>query len=268
MEHSPLNPKNISKYLESRKDTKSAYQIFHIDYTAEEKEALKNFNVTKMDTFKYCGNKKKPEVKEFLESLGDNSKKEIDNIINIVYKLIDNILDGYKKEYYWISIRIVDFTHGFDIPRWHRDGSFFDIDKLNQSKFVTVIKGPGTLLKENTIENKKIYDEINTKRRAELNSQKNQEEFKIIDNKYREKFADALKESETKQINNDEGLIFFVGDENSAIHSEPKMDSQRMFISILPGDEDDIMKLSQCRKQNGGYYDKLIKYQNKLKFKF
>ena len=38
--------------------------------------------------------------------------------------------------------------------------------------------------KENTIENKKIYDEINMQRRAELNDQKNQEEFgQIIDDK-------------------------------------------------------------------------------------
>ena len=36
--HNPaLTPENISEYLEARDTTKSAFQIFHIDYTQEEK---------------------------------------------------------------------------------------------------------------------------------------------------------------------------------------------------------------------------------------
>jgi hypothetical protein len=39
-------------------------------------------------------------------------------------------------------------NNDYDIPRWHKDGNFFPHNKeeTSTSKFVTVMKGPGTLL--------------------------------------------------------------------------------------------------------------------------
>lgn len=265
-----LNPENISEYLEARDKTKSAFQIFHIDYTQEEKDAIHNFNVKNAGNFKdynYYGSElNKKDVKEFLEKLCDNSKKEINLITKIIFKLLSNITKGYKKDYYWISIRIVDLSHDFDIPRWHIDGKYFG-KKLNQSKFVTVVKGPGTLLKDNTPDVKKVFHPIRDEFRKEiLGVPYGTDEWNTINNKYREKFAHELQPFETKQLTNDDGLIFFAGDENSAIHSEPKMDRQRMFISILPGTKEDIEMIGDRQKmvQNGGFYDKYQKYANKL----
>jgi len=273
MPNPSLTPQNISEYLEARNITKSAFQIFHIDYTQEEKDAIHNFNVKNagnFESFNYYGSElDKKNVKEFLEKLGDNSKKEINLITEIIFKLLSNITKGYKTDYYWIAIRIVDFSHDFDIPRWHIDGKYFQ-DKLNQSKFVTVVKGPGTLLKDNTPEIKKVFNPINNKFRDEIISVpygSDQDKWTKVNNKYREIFDNELKPFETKQLTNDEGLIFFAGDENSAIHSEPKMDRQRMFISILPGSKEDIQIMIDRQKkvQNGGYYNKYQKYVNKLK---
>jgi len=49
------------------------------------------------------------------------------------------------------------------------------------------------------------------------------------------------------QVENDEGLIFFTGSStvNGALHSEPKVDAPRMFISILPSTEENIMALKK-----------------------
>jgi hypothetical protein len=274
MPNPSLTPENISEYLAARNTTKSAFQIFHIDYTQEEKDAIHNFNVKNAgnyESFNYYGSElNKKEVKEFLEKLGENSKKEINLITKIIFKLLSNITKGYKTDYYWISIRIVDFSHDFDIPRWHTDGKYFD-KKLNQSKFVTVVKGPGTLLKDNTPEVKKVFNPINNKFRDEISSVpygSDADKWTKVNNKYREIFDNELKPFETKQLTNDEGLIFFAGDENSAIHSEPKMDRQRMFISILPGTKEDIEILVNRQKmiQKGGYYDKYNKYYNKLNY--
>ena len=144
MPNPSLTPENISEYLEVRNITQSAFQIFHIDYTQEEKDAIHNFNVkhaSNYNDFNYYGSElNKNEVKEFLEKLGENSKKEINLITEIIFRLLSNITKGYKTDYYWIAIRIVDFSHDFDIPRWHIDGKYFG-EKLNQSKFVTVVKG-------------------------------------------------------------------------------------------------------------------------------
>ena len=268
MDHPPLTPKNITSTL-NKSDI--PYQIFNIDYTTKEKNTLKRFKVEKSRAHNYCGNDKKPDIKEFLESIGDNDKKDIDIITKIVYKLIKTVLAGYKKTHYWISIRCMTFTNRNDIPNWHLDGPYY-IGQEKPSKFVTVLKGAGTLLKDMTPENKEAYNiiklELDEKvRNIPVTYEENREEFlkefsKINNNEsLKLRYIEALKDSETKQINNDEALIFFA---KEAMHSEPKIDRERIFISILPMDEENIKNLQMCRNQNGGYYDKLIKYQNKL----
>jgi hypothetical protein len=266
MDHPPLTPKNITTTL-NKSDI--PYQIFHIDYTTKEKNTLKKFKVEKSRAHSYCSTDKKPEIKEFLESIGDNDKKDIDIITKIVYKLIKTVLTGYKKTHYWIAIRCSTPTNAYDIPRWHKDGPYYE-GQENPSKFVTVLKGPGTLLKDMTPENKEAYDKIYLEKRElvknipvkyEENREEYLKELVKIDESLKLRYVEALKDSETKQINNNEGLIFFA---KEAMHSEPKIDRERIFISILPMDEENIKNVPMCRNQNGGYYDKLIKYQNKL----
>jgi len=272
MQHPKLTPDNISNYLDSRKETKSAFEIFHVDYTDEEKDVIKNFDLTLPDgktytSYGHCGNNI-PNIKTFFKSFGNNSDKDIDIVIKIINRLIHHVLLGYKKNYYWISIRIANSNHDWDIPRWHRDGLYIPNGHLS-SKFVTVVKGPGTFLKEDTKESKDIFDSV----RKEFDEDKSIENYQEKEKKWRPKFDEKLKDIKTLQLENDDGLIFFVGDHDGAIHSEPKMDKSRMFISIVPGTKKDIdtlieKKSGQCvSHQNGGYYNKLNKYRNKISLK-
>ena len=49
-----------------------------------------------------------------------------------------------------------------------------------------------------------------------------------------------------KQLKNNEGLIFIVGNKEKAlIHSEPSMKEERIFISILPGTEKQIENIKK-----------------------
>jgi hypothetical protein len=72
--------------------------------------------------------------------------------------------------------------------------------------------------------------------------------------KYKSVYAKALKKFKVKQINNNEGVILYAGDQeqniNGALHSEPKMDTTRIFISIMP--------------QTKEYIEKQVKLQKKL----
>ena len=46
-----------------------------------------------------------------------------------------------------------------------------------------------------------------------------------------------------------EGTFFVVGSLScAASHSEPRVDSQRLFISIVPGNEDEIQEFDQDRR--------------------
>ena len=137
------------------------------------------------------------------------------------------------------------------------------------SKFVTVVKGPGTLLKEDTKESKDVFDSI----WKEFEEDKSNETFFDKQKRWRPKFDEKLKDIKTLQLENDDGVIFVTDNINGdlgAIHSEPKMDKSRMFISIAPGTKEDIdtlkeKKRGQCiSQQSGGYYDKLNKYRKKI----
>jgi hypothetical protein len=84
MKHQKLTPDNISNYLDTRKETKSAFEIFHVDYTDEEKEVIKNFDLTLPDdktytSYGHCGNNI-PNIKAFFKSFGNNSDKDINTV--------------------------------------------------------------------------------------------------------------------------------------------------------------------------------------------
>ena len=56
----------------------------------------------------------------------------------------------------------------------------------------------------------------------------------------------VFENKKVKQLKNDEGLIFIVGNLDKAlIHSEPPMHSFRIFISILPGTGEQIAGLKK-----------------------
>lgn len=57
--------------------------------------------------------------------------------------------------------------------------------------------------------------------------------------------ANALKDF--NQLEKNKGLIFLAGREDALLHSEPKMDLPRIFISILPGTEEEIAGLKKWR---------------------
>ena len=79
---------------------------------------------------------------------------------------------------------------------------------------------------------------------TKTNNQDNQ--IKIHD-KYRPIYADKLKNEKIIQLKNNQGLIFYAnsGGIDGAIHSEPKVEDNRIFISILPGTKDNIKTLEK-----------------------
>ena len=75
----------------------------------------------------------------------------------------------------------------------------------------------------------------------------NQDKQMKIHNKYRPIYADKLKNEKIIQVKNNQGLIFYAnsGGIDGAIHSDPKFDKNRIFISILPGTKENIESLKK-----------------------
>jgi hypothetical protein len=260
-----FNEDNIKKYLELM----DSYKIFDIDYTQKEKESINNINIKKNKNYTATNIDK---IKDFFKDIGcelsinDNSKREnlsstnfisdnkdedIQNIINIIQKLIDTLLKAYNVDSYWLIVRSSYNDPYFDIPRWHCDGYYFvDKDKSQlQTKFVTTLKGQNTLVLETTPEEKEYF--------YSLQNYKN-----TLDIENRKHIAKNIKGKQI-DINNNQGIIFVAGDKNKClIHSEPLHDRERIFISILPGskkDIDDMLERMNIFNKKMDYLDKFNK---------
>lgn len=238
---------NIRDFLREPGDR--TFKVFKIVYSPEEEKTVKEFDLKKYGTYEHFGSLKPDGLTEFLAGLGANSDAVVDVVQRFVMGLVETVCRGYGREAMWLAIRVTGATDQFDVSRWHVDGNFFKrVEGVGgaelQSKFIFTPRGPGTLLCETdpktraeflaiddpmppNDENKKIWKENNVKRDQLLRPV-----------------------SRIQQAQNDEGIIFFVGDPmRSAIHSEPPIHERRIFISILPGSPQQIRELREKWKR-------------------
>jgi hypothetical protein len=247
----------MNKYIHSKKFD---FRLFNIEYTNDENKCIEKYVLEKSKTYQHMGSLDSLNgLNNFLSQIGSNKTVIINKMEKIIIRLLKKVLLGYEMEYFWLSIRVTMPNTHYDLPRWHKDGKFFINSNMESSKFVTVLKGPGTLLIKSNKKNNKTYKTIYTKMRKEqdkypynIEDTKEQQDVNLkqqhnISNNYRHIFADKFKNEKIIQVKNNEGLIFFTSDNdnNGAIHSEPKLSTPRMFISILPGTKENIEELKQ-----------------------
>ena len=262
----------ISKYLKESEN--SASKIFRINYSNHEQNIIDNIDIKRdiENDYKFCGEYIKilPDIEEFLEKVTNNTKNENIDLTKILNRLVSKLVKGYNRKYIWVSLRVTYSNNYFETPRWHIDGNYHPAD-YKLSKFVTVLKGAGTLLKKSNDESKKIYFDTEKEFIEEVRG-KSREEYKKIQVDYQKIHDERLKNIPTMQLKNNEGLIFFSGydNKNSQIHSEPDMKEPRMFLSIFAMDNsgyEHMKNKSQCKNMEGGsknYHNKFMKYSLKL----
>jgi hypothetical protein len=242
--------KIITEYLDSNKYD---FFIFDIDYTVNEQKIINDFEIKNPNNYGHYGSLEDiKDLKIYLTDIGSNTKTCINGMEKLIIRLIKKVLLGYKMKYFWLAIRISSPNNHFDIPRWHKDGTFFTGDNdLGCFKFITTLKGPGTLLIKSTKKNNKIYNEILEEQFTEMSKYKTiQEKIKIGDT-FRPILAKKFSKEKYIQAKNNEGILFYTGipHDNAALHSEPKMNTSRIFISILPSSYENIKDLQKRRNK-------------------
>ena len=225
--------------------SKNENTLIPIHYSAAEKSLISRFNIniTRRYNPDYMGHINDFNPSETLKMIGNNTDEDIQKMANLLKRLAKDVSDGYGRKYVWISIRASNPNQMWDVPRWHTDGNFFINPKSRtkqQSKFITVLKGAGTLMihpqpeKEVIEKMQKLYQDLgnNYKEQMSIEFRKKQDAILVNENK--------------KQLNNNQGLVFMVGNKDRAlIHSEPPMREDRLFVSILPGYEYEITELKK-----------------------
>ena len=95
-----LTDTNINKFLNN---PNKEFKIFELGFTKKEKEIFQKFKLPKVDSYglaySHYGNlKSMNDINDFLQILGNNSKKNINILEDKIKKIITTVLDGYMKE--------------------------------------------------------------------------------------------------------------------------------------------------------------------------
>jgi len=265
-----LDSEKIKDFLEN---PKKEYKVFNLGFSKKEKEVFKNFKLPKLGftqindeiklakslAYTFNGNikdmKDMKDLKEFLSVLGDNSFEDIETLENKIKEIAKEVVTGFGKaspdeKYCWLNIRITYKDPFFNIPRWHHDGYAFQSRgyKKGQASFVMAFQGLGTLLIKDTGKVIDKYNEIQKLKKPIKYGEPGweKESMRIRKLEYKE-----LKDVDKIQLTNNEGCVFFAYPgtdkkfKQGALHSEPKKDTFRMFMKIIPGTKKEINEQSE-----------------------
>ena len=227
-----------------------SHEFVNIALTETEQTIIDNIKITNNGQFNYFGVAKNPKllklIKEFISSI-DNSNQSTSITKIMWYRIIKPYLDALQSntldhEAIWLTIRVTPNANSlFDVPRWHIDGTYYkSIDNYN-IKLAGVLKGPATIFKSDNAEMRQIFIPLL------LEHSRNKQNFnKETDVESRMSINEKIKNYETRHPTTNQVAIFAVGDtKKAAIHSEPKIDRERLFFSIVAGNKTHIKELAE-----------------------
>lgn len=202
------------------------YALVSLGLTDEELAIFDRMEIKNAANYSRFGNLElmRDEIPQYLREIGNNDEELIQKASDILNKIVMNVMNAFKKQTAWVTVRAFIPTKEYDMPRWHTDGYYYQPFTYGvQYKFAAALKG-----------NQTLFFPMNDEMREVYKSNCNNREFLS-------RFFD-VKQAETGQIG--QGAFFIVGSPRcSALHSEPQINSTRLFISVFPGQECEIQEL-------------------------
>jgi len=276
-----LASKKIKDYLSN---PKKEYKVFNLGLSKNEKEIFQNFKLPKLSfikiqnfdskvaqtlSYSFNGNlKDMKDLNDFLSALGNNSSEDIKVLENKIKEIAKEVLLGFEEKYCWLNIRVTYKDPYFNTPRWHTDGKMFSSRPNNegQASFVMAFQGLGTLLIKDTRKVIAKFNEIQETMKPIKYSDPGWEKESM---RIRKLVNKELKNKETIQLTGNQGCVFYAWPgtnkkfKQGALHSEPKKDTFRIFMKIIPGSKEEINE--QVKKYDNLYKQEKDKWK---KFKF
>ncbi|KAI0972869.1 hypothetical protein F4678DRAFT_31129 [Xylaria arbuscula] len=179
-------------------------------------------------------------------------------------EFVNQVLREHHLDYYWLTIRATKATTEFDKPRWHTDDVFFSVrggglrpvprendsnramDLQTDWKLCTTLLGPSTMF----IPPECQAEARKTQRftRKALATEHDCTSIRCIacaatSDAVRERLSTDLKPLGKMQAASGECAFFRIGQEKGAVHSEPPMDCDRIFVNVVPGKKDELKNL-------------------------
>jgi hypothetical protein len=195
--------------------------------------------VSREDVYSYYGPMPSgPMIQEASAFVANNSDAIQMHVASVLREFIQLTREDCKTECKiepdagWFTVRMFKPNSQYHIPRWHRDGRMTDCTSANHllhCKYATVLLGAPTLVLPETptvtaIDNRRI-------RRTEN--------------------ATLLSSEVPVRLVDGQIIRFSWGRNDSPVHSEPDMTSDRIFMSVLYGSQSEIRDLVDLRRHYG-----------------
>lgn len=125
----------------------SPFVFFDLVLSEEEKYIFKNIKINSTEEYNNFGNLEvlEPELRQFIQSLGPQNEENAETIARIIGKVVQTIVQCSGPKTAWVVLRSFTPTPEYDIPRWHRNGSYYSSYEENSYKLSITLKGPAAL---------------------------------------------------------------------------------------------------------------------------
>jgi hypothetical protein len=173
----------------------------------------------------------------------------------------DCIGEAKEKIACWLTIRVTKPTKAFEVPRWHQDGQMYPYDEgrkeVVRSKYALTLLGPTTLMLEPTAHVFRTYKRVQTQhnRWYETNGLEPEDEDEDQEDMLRHSLADEFKEVAQVRLGDGQVVRFSWGRDDSPVHSEPDLTSDRVFVTILYGSEPELRAMCDWRSSEYEKFD-------------
>lgn len=209
----------------------NSFAYYDLQLSDQEIKILKSLKINTTDEYNNYGNLNalEPEVRKFIQSLSPKNKTTAEAASQIIVQIVNDIVQASGQETAWIAVRSFTSTSEYDVPRWHTDGYYYEPRRGNPYKFALTLKGESTLFYRLPATERDAFSALQRK-----GTEQNQYN--------RHALADLLGRSpEALSITKpNQGAVFIVGSDIAAVHSEPPIHEERLFLSVLPGSREQI----------------------------
>lgn len=219
-------------------------------------------------TFNYYGpiaSQLIPHAAEFLISNTDASVKvPLETTLQAFLETChdDCVGNTPEKSCCWFTIRITQPHTGFDIPRWHQDGRMYTYDTgreaVARSKYALTLLGPPTLLLPAEDDVFAILKEGEKKHpwcEEREDVETTEAEFHEREEALRVWLAERFSDLERVKVGAGKVVRFSWGREDSPVHSEPRMDRDRVFMTLMFGSESELRNMCDSRGLEFGKFE-------------
>lgn len=219
--------------------------------------------VTQASVFEYYGAVSRSIVTEgsdFLAAVTEGDEQAMAATIEtfLVATYDDCVGEEDEKNACWFTVRVTRPSGEFAVPRWHQDGRMFPCDERREdvvrSKYALAMLGPATLMLHPHAHVFSTLQEGEKKHfwwwetgEADGRPEPTEEEEVEASCSLRQWLAEKLTDADRIPVPHDRVVRFSWGREDSPVHSEPDLTSDRVFMSILYGSEAELRRMCEWR---------------------